>query len=260
LASVLVTISFLLVAARLFSHTAITRHPGVDDGFIALSWIFAVGVLVSFIMQSRHGLGYHTSDLEPEQIQNFTKWLWVTLWTYNGALSCTKFSLLFQYRRIFTTPWFQMAVKVLLGLMTVYSLWTFFGCIFFCFPISEFWTHSGNGKCLSTWPVFLGNSFINIALDLAIIMCPMPVLNSLNLPRKQKTILMGLFAVGGFVTIVSIVRAAIFIHSNGATDFSWINVDLGSWSIIEICVGIICTCVPSLKPILDTVLPRLFSS
>lgn len=71
---------------------------------------------------------------------------------------------------------------------------------------------------------------------------------------------MGLFAVGGFVTIVSIVRLVIFIRSNGATDFSWINVDLGTWSIIEICVGVICTCVPALKPILDRVLPRLFSS
>lgn len=51
LASAFVAISFIFVGARLYSHTAITRHPGIDDGFIALSWIFAVAVLVSFIMR-----------------------------------------------------------------------------------------------------------------------------------------------------------------------------------------------------------------
>jgi hypothetical protein len=41
------------------------------------------------------------------------------------------------------------------------------------------------------------NASLNIATDLAIIILPMPVIRSLNLKRRQKQALAGIFAIGG---------------------------------------------------------------
>ncbi|KAJ4330189.1 hypothetical protein N0V87_010212 [Didymella glomerata] len=55
--------------------------------------------------------------------------------------------------------------------------------------------------CYTFWTVFSSifatNAAINISTDFAIIILPMPVIRSLNLDRRQKTALMGIFAVGG---------------------------------------------------------------
>lgn len=239
-------------------------------------------------------------DLAPIEVSNFFKYFWLTLWAYNAALTCTKFSLLFQYKRIFVTPRFQIAVKVMLVLLTLYGLWTLFGCIFICWPISYFWTREGNGKCIPAWPLFIGNTgtsghlsstflprrraaappvpppeplpsdplidnilttiVLNILTDFMIILSPLPVLTALQLPRRQKVALLAVFLVGGFVVIVSFIRLAQFIKSNGATDFSWENVSLGAWSITECCIGIVCSSVPALKPLVIRFFPKFGST
>ncbi|KAG8627721.1 hypothetical protein KVT40_003594 [Elsinoe batatas] len=276
-ASTMIALSGITVIGRLYSHLAITKNFGVDDVFIIFAWLFSVAVLGSFVMQDKYGLGYHAADLTPDEVSQFLKYLWLTLWTYNGALTCTKFSLLFQYRRIFITPRFQIAVKVMIGILVVYGLWTFFGCIFICWPIESFWNLKGTGKCMATWPIFIGNTVMNIINDFMVILSPMPVLTNLHLPKRQKIALMAVFAVGGFVIIVSILRLAQFIKSNGATDFSWENIILGIWSIIECTVGIICSSgmsnrpnyllslvddslVPALKPLIVRLFPNFGST
>ncbi|TKX19897.1 hypothetical protein C1H76_8095 [Elsinoe australis] len=256
----MVAIAGLCVVGRLYSHLAITKNFGIEDIFIIFAWLFSMLVVISFVYQDKNGLGYHASDLMPEEVGAFLKYFWITLWAYNGALTCTKFSLLFQYKRIFVTPRFQIAVKVMIGILVLYGLWTFFGCIFICWPISFFWTHQGEGKCIPTWPLFIGNTVMNIITDFMVILSPMPVLTNLHLPKRQKLALMAVFAVGGFVIIVSILRLAQFIKSNGATDFSWENVILGIWSVTECTVGIICSSVPALKPLVVRLFPKFGST
>ena len=41
------------------------------------------------------------------------------------------------------------------------------------------------------------NAAINIATDFAIVILPIPIIKSLNLPRRQKQALIGIFAIGG---------------------------------------------------------------
>ncbi|PNS18872.1 hypothetical protein CAC42_5411 [Sphaceloma murrayae] len=259
-AAIVMILSGITVIGRLYSHLAITRNFGVEDIFIIFAWLFSLLVTISFVFQRKNGLGYHAVDLTPAEVTNFLKYFWVTLWSYNAALTCTKFSLLFQYRRIFVTPRFQIAVKIMITILVIYGLWTFLGCIFICWPISFFWTHSGNGKCIPTWPLFIGNTVMNILTDFMVILSPMPVLTNLHLPRRQKLALMAVFAVGGFVIIVSVLRLIQFIKSNGATDFSWENVILGIWSITECTVGIICSSVPALKPLVIRLFPNFGST
>lgn len=107
---------------------------------------------------------------------------------------------------------------------------------------------------LLTCPVF------NIITDIMLVLSPMPVIKNLHLPRRQRFALMGLFAIGGFVVVVSLLRLIIFVRTNGTADFTWENVTLGLWTETEISVGIICCSAPALKPLVIKILPAFGSS
>jgi hypothetical protein len=77
-----------------------------------------------------------------------------------------------------------------------YTIWTLFGSIFACLPVRAFWTKEQPSKCINQLAMWVTNAVINILTDFAIIILPIPVIQSLNLARRQKQALIGVFAVG----------------------------------------------------------------
>jgi hypothetical protein len=84
----------------------------------------------------------------------------------------------------------------MLGVIIVYGLWTFLAGILTCVPVAYFWDKSLNGHCLNLLAYWFSNAAVNIVTDLALYIMPLPVLNSLQLPRRLKWGLMLVFAVG----------------------------------------------------------------
>jgi hypothetical protein len=65
-------------------------------------------------------------------------------------------------------------------------------------PVAYFWDKTiKGGHCMNQYAVWFTNAAVNIVTDFAIIILPMPVLRSLDLPLKQKRALMLVFALGG---------------------------------------------------------------
>jgi fucose permease len=132
-------------------------------------------------------------------------------------------------------------------------------------------------RCTDIITIYLSSAPVNIITDLAILFLPMPILTSMRLPRKQKTILVITFGFGLFVAIVDIVRIAYLQSAStyrlaqilnskkddslgrdaDVTDFSWYASYSFMWSAIEVNVGIMCACVPALKPLVSRFMPHL---
>jgi putative effector of murein hydrolase len=55
---------------------------------------------------------------------------------------------------------------------------------------------------------WLSAAGINIGIDFAVLILPLPVITQLRLPRKQKICMVLMFLLGFFVCVVSIVRLA----------------------------------------------------
>jgi hypothetical protein len=84
-----------------------------------------------------------------------------------------------------------------MAVVVVYAFWTVLSSVFGCKPIQAFWTLKHPFKCLNQFTVWFFNGGMNILTDLSIIVLPMPVIRKLNLPRRQKQALIGIFAIGG---------------------------------------------------------------
>lgn len=91
---------------------------------------------------------------------------------------------------------------------------------------------------------------------------PLPYVWRLHAPLAQRLLLAGMFALGTFIAVVSLVRLIIFLQIPIATsgDVTYNFREIIVWSIVEINIGLTCACLPSLKPVLTMIgLNKLFS-
>lgn len=197
--------------------------------------------------------------------------------TQNPALMAVKTSILIFYLRLAKNTqivlryasWATLLVVNLAG--TVLTLMN----IFQCQPTHAAWSSAirPSSKCIPLLTEFICAAPVNIVTDLAILALPIPVLTGMRLPSRQKTILVLTFTLGIFVTIVDVVRIYYLQQAIGETptsastdpssrfggeaDFAW-NASLSlMWSAVEVNVGIICACIPTLKPLILRLLPAM---
>ena len=107
-------------------------------------------------------------------------------------------SFLTLFRRVFGTH--NTAFKIALYFVMAYSVcWfisIFFVAIFQCVPPDHAWNLQPGGKCLNLHAALLGTAAANTLGDIMILILPMPMLVKLNMPKKQKFGVVGVFAVG----------------------------------------------------------------
>ncbi|KAI4094204.1 MAG: hypothetical protein LQ339_007547 [Xanthoria mediterranea] len=181
--------------------------------------------------------------------------------TYTVLVTTTKISILLFYRRVFMNQatstrfrvaWYAIAVWALL-----WGISTFFAAAFQCSPASFYWskyTHKTQGTCMDLRILLLVTASLNIVTDVALLILPMPVVWNLNIERSQKFAVSGIFLLGGFVCVASIIRAP-YLNQVVTVDPQWTSVSASIWSVIEPGVGIICASLPSMGPILRKAFP-----
>lgn len=74
---------------------------------------------------------------------------------------------------------------------------------------------------------------------------PFPVLATSQIQKRKKVVLLGLFALGLFITIIQIIRIQTVQRLANYTD----SAPLILWSTVENNLGIIVACIPTLAPL-----------
>jgi hypothetical protein len=88
----------------------------------------------------------------------------------------------------------------------------------------------------------------------------MPILKHLNLPRRQRNALILVFAIGFLTCITSIMRFNSLVIIASSADLTYLNADTATWSSGELNIGVICACLPALRPVLTRLVPKLMLS
>lgn len=124
--------------------------------------------------------------------------------------------------------------------------------------------HSPTSHTLKTFnpplPSRFANAGVNIITDVLVASLPLPFLNQLQLPKRQRIALMVVFALGGFTCIISILRLQSLLVFLQTTDISYHNPLAAIWSNLEVNIGILCSCLPTLKAMVTRYFPRAFNS
>ncbi|KAH0279120.1 hypothetical protein KCU91_g1949, partial [Aureobasidium melanogenum] len=244
----------------MFTRGLIVRNIGAEDYVVLVAFALSVALTALICVEVQHGQGRHYSTVSPQELRELNKAFWASVPVYQASLCLTKISILLQYRRVFVGSGIQRVITGSIGVIIVYGLWSVFSTAFMCTPVAYFWDRSIGGHCLSRLGVWFANASINIITDVVICLMPVPILNRLKLPRKQRYALIAVFCLGLFVCLTSILRLKALYDISVSTDITWDNTPAAYWSSLECNFSIVAACLPMLRKTITRFFPRIFSS
>ncbi|OJJ81807.1 putative integral membrane protein (Pth11) [Aspergillus glaucus CBS 516.65] len=239
-------LALIAIAFRFYVRLRLKRTPWFDDYAALSSAVLGAVYGAIAVAQTRWGLGLNTSSFPVENVVPFGKIQYAGGPVYTMALLGFKVSLLTSYLRIggFVNT-YKNIILAAIAACTINQLIFTFLLLFACNPVAKQWDTTLPGHCLNTVPSYYGLAGTSLGFDILIIALPLPVLGNLHLRRKQKIALMGVFALGFFVTIIQIIRIFTVKNLKTYTDSRPIVI----WSVIEISLGVISTCIPTYAPL-----------
>ncbi|KAF6810681.1 integral membrane protein [Colletotrichum plurivorum] len=253
-------LSTAAVGLRAFTRLNMLHTFGADDSVMLVAQMFTLGSAVAIgLGESRHGLGSHSWVPPPEDYIPYMKSFYSSIIVYNIATCLVKISILLQYRRIFANKVMQRLTTYGLAFLLAWLITLSVLLPLMCYPVAAFWDSSVSGRCLDYLAIWYAMAGINLVADFVIFSMPIPVINSLQLPRRQKRMLLFVFGLGFFTCIISALRIRTLRVAADTKDPYWDNVDAATWSFLEITIGILAACLPTLRPLFVTLLPRFFA-
>lgn len=171
---------------------------------------------------------------------------------YVAALALTKASLVFMYLRIFSAyrP-FQLASYAMLVFIALPSLIIILVTILSCRPVAYFWNRDLEGHCLDVTALAYANSGFAVAQDLLLIILPICMLWNLNMNRRKKVLIALMFAVGSLGLVATFVRLSTLHVFGDLEDPTWDYVPVVYWTVVELAAGMICSCLPAIRILLE---------
>ncbi|KAF2871164.1 hypothetical protein BDV95DRAFT_544992 [Massariosphaeria phaeospora] len=230
------------------------------DFFIVAAW----ANLLSNSAQLLHddGLSSRRQEYESrtDMLRNMMKLVFAQSIFYHLGINLAKTSIVVEYYSAFRSlPSVRTLCCILLVLIQGAMIYGIGGFVLICDPVRKYWTPLLPGQCSDPSVHFRASSIIGIVLDVSIWILPMPIIGTLNLARKQRIALWGVFGLGGFVCTTSVLR--LFLTQAAADDGNVAKSGTYAtvWSTTEINVAIICNSLLFMKPLLLRWFPRLLS-
>lgn len=134
-----------------------------------------------------------------------SKWLYIFEALFPATLIATKLSILYLYKRIFTTlnrP-FAWALYTVAALQLGWAISGFFTTVFQCWPVDILWRLEGGimsghpaGHCIDLVASLTGLAIINAVLNTAMLILPLPMIWHLQISQKRKAALSAIFVLG----------------------------------------------------------------
>lgn len=252
------TLSTVIVSCRIYTRTVL-KSTGIDDAFIIAGQILAVALSITTCIEAHYGLGRHSWVLSQDEAIHQLKALFGAIQLYVWSLCIVKIALLLQYRRVFNGVILRRASLALIFFACIWNVIQSVLAVFACIPVSLF-VPSLASRCLDSLTIWYIAAGFNITTDFCVLILPLPAMKSLHLPLKQKLLLSAVLCLGFFTCIISIVRAFTLAEVERTTDPSWTGTDAAVWSVIEVHSAILCSSLPTLRPLVRRLIPSLQST
>ncbi|KAI1340814.1 hypothetical protein F5Y15DRAFT_33535 [Xylariaceae sp. FL0016] len=209
-----VAITLRFISRGLFSQSNNYRSRIWWDDWLALAATpFVLTSLVLAFVELQHGLGRHAEYVSVQNRLSISELIFVGNIIYYTSLYLTKASALFFFSRVFPKQQASKGFTILLWathcLNTTWVVGAIFGTLFICTPIEANW----NGTCNSC-AAWRGSAIASAAIDLIILLLPLPMIWGLQTSTGRKSGMTAVFALGYSVIAVSLGRT-IFVITNG---------------------------------------------
>lgn len=221
----------------------------VDTKIIIAALIVAIGLAILTIYGALAGGVGWPENMQAQvaektaQIRFGHQILWGT------SIQLVRVGLLLLYWRLFAINGFRLAIMIMIAISMVFYV-TYMAIMTALHIIEP--SFRGNGIDFPAWLIAIAT--ISLTLDIITLCFPLFVIKNLMITRKKKIYLIGIFGLGVFCIISSIVRMSYFVKLRSSVQ----NQKPGSktvfhitlWSLIEPFTSIIAACLPTCATLL----------
>ncbi|OCK85738.1 hypothetical protein K432DRAFT_286131 [Lepidopterella palustris CBS 459.81] len=255
--AVFAVISSTAVCLRLYAKKKKGLGFQWDDYSIVVALILLLGLITCDIIGvAVGGVGLHLKDVVmahgPGPLIAFSKDLIAVQILWCTSLMFTKVSILLFYTRIFSIASFRLAARVTAVVVVLWCISVILCSFLLCRPFAFNWDQTiPGGHCGNQILSYELTGTFNICTDVMVLCLPLPVIWNLQMRTANKIGLIGVFAVGFFACIVSIIRLVTLVHLSYA-DITHSVPEALIWSMLEPAMGITLACLPIIRPLLGS--------
>ncbi|KAK4203457.1 hypothetical protein QBC40DRAFT_24205 [Triangularia verruculosa] len=254
-------LALCFLVPRLYTASSIIRKWHPDDYLIIVAFLFTVANSIVCVTQTTLGMGNHIWDLPLPKFMSMMKLGMIGgAMTYNLTTLFVKMSILSFYLRFATANHkFRIAVYMVMFFVVGYTIPNAFLFLYICKPMEFYWNWTiEGGSCINQQAAFDSSNILNMATDFMILLMPIWMLWDLRVGIRRKVGVVGILMAGGFVCGVSTMRMVTAWTGANQTDISWHYVTNLIWCIVEMDIGIVCACLPSLRAFFKQFFPNMF--
>lgn len=227
------------------------KKPGMDDYMSIGALIFTLGYLAVLYLGKTNGMGSPMGTLSTDEMETLLKITFSIELMYYAIIGCVKSSIVFMYDRFAVSATMKklcLATNIVLLVFFIVCVGVVVGQ---CRPLEKAWDVARfvEGSCIDTTAFFYFTSGFGILMDCWILILPLPTLKHLQITRRSRRVLYGVFGIGALATAFSCARLYSINTYTKATDPFRDSTLVNVWSMVEVNVAIWCACAPALKPI-----------
>ncbi|KAI2996362.1 hypothetical protein CBS147346_9372 [Aspergillus niger] len=257
-------LSTLVLWLRCYVRGYLLRRFNAEEYIITVAWLCAVGVLVCFVLEAQHGVGRFSKDITDEDEQVLSKLVYYHSLIVMVGLSLVKISLAVFLRR-FSSSLLSKALVGSIIFLVAFTIACGLTLILQCIPVAAAWDTSlrPHARCFDSdtyTAIGLWNSITNLVTDVIFATLPIPLFIGIQVNWRTKFSLIGVLSLGylacvaGIVKIVSQVNVLKEQNMYRPESEEKKKTDSLAISSAELNVAILAACLPSLKPLLKSVL------
>ncbi|RSL69508.1 hypothetical protein CEP54_002331 [Fusarium duplospermum] len=266
-------LAFCVWVLRIYGRFS-TKQYSWDDLLITMAMALSIAeTICSYYSMRLNYIGIHKKDIPITQ--DFVlgqKWAFTIQILYNPILALVKTSVLLFLMRLGGQ---KREVRLCIISLLIFNLCQmvamFFACVFQCTPVSYFWDRMKHvsirpdGMCINQNAFYIATSSLTILTDVLVLVLPFWIFLGLKLPLKVRAAIIGVFVLGGAVTIMSILRMSWLIETAYFTDIMDPDLDWSydirfTYSAVETNLAIITASAPALRPLFLQWFPKFFSA
>ncbi|KAG6182248.1 hypothetical protein E4U36_003474 [Claviceps purpurea] len=262
---VMLVTSWIAVGLRAFTRVVLMKGYQADDILMLIAQvIFTVTCSIQFEgVQS--GVGRHNAAFTNED-DLVTALMWQALGVaiYILNMMFIKLSIGVFLLRIATQKAYIWTIRIVLSIITLWSIGFFTWNLLQCTPIEKQWDFRiTDGQCADAGEVLTAAyclSAMTIVTDWFFALIPIPMLWRIKMSTQAKTTVIFILGIGIFASIATLIRFRFLTSIERTDDILFRATDASIWSLIEVGVAIIASSLATVRPLLRVLRIRGFVS
>ncbi|KAL8788721.1 MAG: hypothetical protein Q9213_001535 [Squamulea squamosa] len=252
---VMTVVAVAMAWVRMYTRACVSRNLWWDDWTMFFASFITI-VTNAFLINAYHlGLGRHIFYVHHQNLPKTFMWLWAAEPTNLFAVFLVRLSIaLFFLRLVPPKKRYIWTIWGIIGILVVSDIFVSIDFFFECVPIRKVWLPHTSGSCavrnaINESALWLYQA-ASILSDVVLLCIPVCLFWRLQVDLRTRLVLIILCCLGIFTCACAVVKSALLPNLTSTNpDKTWIVAHLCLWAPLELCVGMICGSIPTLRPL-----------